>query len=219
MDSSAWSPILGSIHAATGAELITFDRAGFGGSDEDPRPVTLQHEVDDLKDGLTALGATHDLVFVGHSFGGEVGLSFAKQNPGWFAYAVLVDASIPSFFTDEETAKMVATFPKDMERTDKQGRTMAATFVAFPAMQHEFHSMRWPGGIPMTVIISEHPPFATADQRALWTKDHVDFTHEAPNRTVIIAKNSGHIIMADRPDLVAHAVIEAIDQVRRTSTR
>ena len=45
MDGSAWDPVLGAIHRDTGAELITFDRAGFGDSDEDPRPVQLQHEV------------------------------------------------------------------------------------------------------------------------------------------------------------------------------
>ena len=217
MDGSAWDAVIGTIQHATGATTITFDRAGFGDSDEDIRPMKLQHEVDDLKAGLSTLGATRNLVLVAHSFGGEVGLSFAIQNPGWIVRAVLVDASVPSFFTDEEVAKIAAGFPKDIEQNDKQGRAMAATFAAFPTMQHEFHAMHWPDTIPAIVIVSEHPPFATSDQQALWTKVHIDFAQAAANRSVIVAKNSGHIVMADRPDVVSEAVIEAINQVRQTS--
>ena len=62
---------------------------------------------------------------------------------------VLVDG------TDEEMARMVTTFPKDMERTDKQGRTWNAFFTAFSAMQHGFHMMHWLDSVPVTVIVSE----------------------------------------------------------------
>ena len=217
MDGSAWDPVLGTIHRDTGAELITFDRAGFGDSDEDTRPMRLQHEVDDLKAGLSALGTEHDIVLVAHSFGGEVAFPFVNQNPGWVARAVLVDGTVPSFCTDQETAGMVTTFPKDMERTDKQGRTWNAFFAAFPAMQHGFHAMRWPDGVPATVLVSEHPPFATPAENAAWIQDHVDFAHAAANRTVMIAKGSGHIVMTDRPDLVSQAVVAAVEQVRQAA--
>ena len=217
MDGSAWDPVLGTIHRDTGAELITFDRAGFGDSDEDTRPVQLQHEVDDLKAGLSALGADHGIVLVAHSFGGEVAFPFVNQNPGSVARAVLVDGTVPAFCTDEETARMVATFPKDMERTDKQGRTWNAFFAAFPGMQHGFHKMRWPEDVPATLIVSEHPPFGTAAENATWIQDHVEFAHAAANRTVTIAKGSGHIIMSDRPDLVAQAVVAAVEQVRQAA--
>lgn len=216
MDSTAWDKVVGTIQRRTGAELITFDRPGFGDSDEDKRPVAVQHEVDDLKAGLIALGATHDIVLVAHSYGGEIGTSFVMQNPGWVTRAVLIDTSIPSFATDDVTARLVAGFPKDTEQKDKEGRTMSATFAAFPALQHALHSMHWPKSIPAAVIISEHPPFATPDLQALWTKDHIDFAHEAVNRSVSIAKDSGHLIMIDRPDLVSEAVIAAIEQARHT---
>ena len=219
MDGSAWDPVLGTIHAATGAELITFDRAGFGDSDEDTRPVQLQHEVDDLKAGLAALGVDSNIVLVAHSFGGEVAFPFVSQNPGWVARAVLVDGTVPSFCTDEEMARMVSTFPKDMEQDDKQGRTWAAFFAAFPAMQHGFHTMHWPDSVPAAVIVSEHPPFLTPEENALWTQDHVDFAHAAANRSVEIAEGSGHIVMSDRPDVVSQAVVAAVEQVRQTVHR
>lgn len=217
MDGSAWAPVLGSIFAATGAELVTFDRAGFGDSDEDTRPVELQHEVDDLKAGLDALGVGRGVVLVAHSFGGEVAFPLVAQNPGLVARAVLVDGTLPAFCTDEEMARMTAGFPKDMERDDKEGRTMAGFFAAFPAMQHGFHAMRWPDGVPAAVIVSEHPPFETPAENAAWTQDHVDFAHAGADRSVVVAEGSGHIVMADRPDMVSQAVIEAVGQVRQAA--
>lgn len=110
---------------------------------------------------------------------------------------------------------MASTFPKEMERDDKQGRTWAAFFKAFPAMQHDFHTMRWPDSVPAAVIVSEHPPFVTPAENALWTQDHIDFAHDAANRSVEVAQGSGHLVMSDRPDLVSQAVVEAVSQVRR----
>ena len=216
LDGSAWEPVLGGIYRRTGARLITFDRAGFGDSDEDKRPAELQHEVDDLKAGLTALGATHGIVLVAHSFGGEVGLVFASQNPGWIARAVLVDTNIPVFFTNTEISKEVDNFPKHLDLRTRQLRSMSALLVAFPSMQHGFHTMRWPNAIPASIIVSEHPPFATAAENSLWIKDHREFGQAAPNRSFEIAKGSGHLVMKDRPALVADAVVQAVLQARAT---
>lgn len=141
-----------------------------------------------------------------HSPGGEIGTLYANENPRRLVWAVLVDASIPSVFTDEQTAQMVATFPREMETRDKEGRTMAALFAVFPAMQHQFHTMHWPHDIPATVIVSEHPPLATPQQNAHWIQSHEAFAHAASNRSVIIAKGSSHLIVIDRPDLVSQAV-------------
>ena len=217
MDASSWDPVLATIHRDTGAELITFDRAGYGDSDEDTRPMRIEREVDDLKAGLSALGVGRGIVLVGHSFGDEVAFPFVAQNPGAVARAVLVDAPVPSFCTDEETAQMAATFPKDIERTDKQGRTLNRYLAAFPALQHDFHAMRWPNAVPITVIVSDHPPFASPAEDAAWKQAHVEFAHAATNRMVVLAEGSGQIVMADRPDLLAHTVVAAIEQVRQTA--
>ena len=84
-------------------------------------------------------------------------------------------------------------------------------------MQHGFHTMHWPDDVPATVIVSEHPPFGTPAENATWVQDHVDFAHAAPDRTLVIAKGSGHIIMSDRPDLVSQAVVAAVEQVRQAA--
>ena len=174
MDGSAWNPVLATIQRRTGAELITYDRAGFGASDEDARPLLLQHEVDDLKAGLAALGATRDLILVAHSYGGEVATVLATQNPKLVARAVFIDANVPAFNTDAQIARMQATFPPTMDTSTKEGRAMSAYLKAFPTLQRGFRTMSWPATIPVAVIVSEHPPFATPEESAAWTQpDHL----------------------------------------------
>ncbi len=214
-DGSSWNPVTGLIQSRTGAELITMDRAGFGDSDEDLRPVRIENEVEDLEAGLSALHVTQSIVLVAHSYGGEVSTSFVNRDPARIAYAVLVDTSIPSFFTDEEIAKFKAVLPKDFPTTNKEERTQAALFKVYPMLLQQFHGMQWPTSIPTTVIVSEHPPLATPEENQSWTEEHRKFSQAAPNRSFVLAQRSGHIVMSDRPDVVVDAVAAAVEQVRR----
>lgn len=61
----------------------------------------MENAVSDLKAGLKSLGVTKDVVLVSHSIAGEVATNFVHKNPGWVSGAVLVDANVPDFFTDE----------------------------------------------------------------------------------------------------------------------
>ena len=203
------------IQRRTEAELITVDRAGFGDSDEDVRPVRIENEVVDLEAGLSALSVARDFVLVAHSYGGEVATSLVNKDPGRIARAVLVEASIPSFFTDEEIARFSSTLPKDLPATNKEERTQGALIRVFPTLLHQFHKMRWPHSIPTTVIVAEHPPLATSAENRLWIEAHREFAQAAPNRSFILAERSGHVVMNDRPDVVADAVVAAVEQVGR----
>lgn len=215
-DGSSWNPVTAPIQRRTGAELITIDRAGFGESDEDTRPVRIENEVADVEAGLSALHVAQSFILVAHSYGGEVATSLVNRDPSRVAYAVLVDTSIPSFFTDEEITKFEAVLPKDMPTENKEERTQAALFKVYPTLLHQFHQMDWPRSIPTTVIVSEHPPLATQAENTSWTEEHRKFAQAAPNRSFVLAQRSGHIVMTDRPDVVTDAVVLAVDQVRRS---
>lgn len=65
------------------------------------------------------------------------------------------------------------------------------------------------------MIVSEHPPLATPAENESWIEEHRKFTQVAPNRSFVLAQRSGHIVMSDRPDVVADAVEAAVEQVRR----
>ncbi|MEU1536450.1 alpha/beta fold hydrolase [Streptomyces fagopyri] len=57
--SSQWKEIVPKVHAATGATVITYDRAGLGKSDIVPGPWKVRSAVSDLRaPSLSALGET-----------------------------------------------------------------------------------------------------------------------------------------------------------------
>lgn len=73
---------------------LSYDRAGYGGSDADPQPRTLARIVDDLTALLDAVGETNPVVLVGHSWGGPIIRLFADRHPARVAGLVFVDATL-----------------------------------------------------------------------------------------------------------------------------
>lgn len=73
---------------------LSYDRAGYGGSDVDPRDRTLDRLVDDLAALLDIRGETTPVVLVGHSWGGPIIRLFADRHPYRVAGFVFIDATL-----------------------------------------------------------------------------------------------------------------------------
>ncbi|SEP54125.1 Pimeloyl-ACP methyl ester carboxylesterase [Amycolatopsis saalfeldensis] len=217
-DSSYWKDIVPVLAKDTGSTIITYDRAGMGASDEVPGPWKVEDAVSDLEAGLTQLGATHDVVLVSHSLAGEIATYFVNKDPQWVAGSVLVDASLPNFYTDSEIAKIEAANNAQMaelqkQPSTKQTRQLLAVAASYGAMHRAYHQVSWPDTVPATVIRSSKTPFDTPDDAQLWRDAEAQFAAAAPNRTVIVADNSSHDIPLDRPDVVLKAIDEMAKQV------
>lgn len=76
------------------ARTLAYDRSGYGGSDDDPHPRTLERMANDLGALLTALGETDPVVLVAHSWGGPIVRAFLQRESHRAAAVVLVDASL-----------------------------------------------------------------------------------------------------------------------------
>ncbi|WP_273943550.1 alpha/beta fold hydrolase [Kutzneria chonburiensis] len=79
---------------------LSYDRAGYGGSDPDPRDRTLERIADDLTGLLDAIGETRPVVLVGHSWGGPIIRLFAERHPRRVAGLVFVDATVAEIMSD-----------------------------------------------------------------------------------------------------------------------
>ncbi len=73
------------------AVVVTYDRAGYGWSDEGPEPRSSLQIVTELETLLTAAGVREPLVLVGHGLGGLYMQHFARRNPGRVRGLVLVE--------------------------------------------------------------------------------------------------------------------------------
>jgi pimeloyl-ACP methyl ester carboxylesterase len=218
LDSSYWKKIVPDLAKKTGAEIITYDRAGMGASDPVPGPWKVQNAVSGLEAGLTSLGATHDVILVSHSEAGEIATYFTREHPGQVGGAVLVDASLPQFSTDTEIARVAAATqaqvkeiqalkPGSVTKADRQLLAVAAGYVAD---QRAYHQVTWPASVPATVIVSSQTPFPTsAPDAQAWRAAQAQFAKAAPNRQLVTAAHSSHDIPLDRPDVV-EAQVEAM---------
>ncbi|MGI5187115.1 alpha/beta fold hydrolase [Promicromonospora sp. CA-289599] len=87
-----------SLHTRT----LSYDRAGYGGSDLDPQERTLERIADDLAGLLDSIGETRPVVLVGHSWGGPVIRLFAERRPQQVAGLVLVDATVAEIMSGRD---------------------------------------------------------------------------------------------------------------------
>jgi len=218
-DSSYWDALVPQLAQETGSQIITYDRAGMGASDEVKGPWDGRAAAGDLQAGLRELGVIRDVVLVSHSQAGEVATYFAGANPGVLSGAVLVDANLPQFFTDPQIERLIALTTPQIEAlkkqpSTKQSRQLIATAEDFGPTHRAYHRASWPDGVPVTVIVSEQTPFDGSPQDARrWRDAAAAFVAAGPGRTLITARGSSHDIPEDQPALV----LEKIRQMAATA--
>jgi pimeloyl-ACP methyl ester carboxylesterase len=214
-DASYWNSVVPTIAEKTGATIITYDRAGSGGSEEAPGPWSAQDEALDLEAGLTSLQVNSGVVIVAHSLAGEVATYLVLRRPSWVHAAVLLDASIPEFYTDEEIdrqEKSLAPMVSALKHapTSAQSRQGLAMASSFDAVSRAFHKIAWPSSVPAIVVVSEKTPFeAPEDARAWKAAAHV-FVSKTQNRRFMLAVASSHDIAHDDSTVVVDAIRAAL---------
>lgn len=72
--------------------VCAYDRAGYGWSDYNPAPRTLEQQVSELHGLLEGANEKGPYIFVGHSYGARVGRVFAAKYPEKVTGMVLMDA-------------------------------------------------------------------------------------------------------------------------------
>jgi pimeloyl-ACP methyl ester carboxylesterase len=211
-DSTYWKNLAPVLAKSTGSEIITYDREGMGASDEVPGPWKVENAVSDLKTGLTELGATK-VILVSHSEAGEIATYFADQHPNQVSGAVLVDASLPQFYTDTEIARVAAATQPQVDAlkkkpvTTKAERQLLAVAADYLPEHKAYHKMTWPSGVPATVIASAQTPFPTSPPDAqAWRNAQAEFAKAATNRRLVTAADTSHDVALDNPALVQSEV-------------
>lgn len=215
-DSAQWKDLVPKLHANTGATVITYDRAGLGKSDVVPGPWLVESAVSDLEAGLEQLGVTRNVTLVSHSQAGEIANYFAKDNPKMLSGAVLVDANLPPFFTDEEIPRLVAASRPQVDAAKKdpdkpENRQLISTAEGFAPAHKAFHKVTWPDSVPATVIVSEKTPLDGSPVDAQrWRDAATSFAKDGPDRTLVTAEGSSHEVPKDRPDLVLEEIEDMV---------
>lgn len=219
LDSSYWNTLVPVLARQTGSKIITYDRSGFGASDEVKGPWDVKGATADLANGLKALGATHDVILVAHSIAGEIATYLARQHPDWIAGAVLVDANVPEFFTDDVISRMMKMYAPIIKGAKASpatnaSRQLLAVSASFAETSRAFHRASWPRSIPVIVVLSETTPFEKPQDAQAWRDAHREFAARADNRQLVVAEKSSHDVAHDRPEVIVKAVADMIARKR-----
>jgi len=224
--------------------VCSYDRAGYGWSDEGPPPRTTDQIVEELYELLDVAGVKSPYILVGHSFGGFNMIYFAKSYPALVAGLVLVDSSHPDQFealpdmphpdmNDDVGRKFSFFYPGKIlysypEQVRETALRLLTTRKAFSTQRRELINFRYSGvqvkqlghinDLPLVVISRGRSDWPNDPRGQLlektWQRLQKDLVELVPHGRQIIAEGSGHMIQLERPDVIIKAVSNMLDELK-----
>lgn len=224
MDSGQWAAFGPRLAEATGATVVSYDRAGFGRSDLPDTPYDLAQETEWLWVALEKLGLDHDLVLVGHSYGGFLLRHEAATHPEAVRGLVFVDPFTVDFvdllgidycnrreglgklpkLSSEEYAKLGKAEKADLRMGGYPDGDLAAKCDLL-------RPLAVPKGVPARIITSGKT-WLRENEMPVWRQSHERLTASIPGAKLIVASESDHMIPEREPDLVIEAIVDVIGE-------
>ena len=209
-----WAPVHDELAGTT--RTCAYDRAGRGGSDARDRH-TVADAADDLRTLLTNAGERPPFVVVGHSLGEVHARVFADRFRDDVAGLILVDG----FSVDLEVDRihpLLGDLRGEYQERVQQLRDLVAAVegLDWPASERQLREADL-GGLAVTVLRAprEEPRLDAGTNREIARTWQRAYESLSPGRVRYeIAWGAGHIIQADRPDLVIAAARDLLDRIR-----
>lgn len=211
---AGWSPVIDGMAATT--RTCAYDRAGRGSSDARGRH-TVADATDDLRTLLTVAGERPPFVVVGHSLGEVYVRVFADRYRSDVVGLVLVDG-----FSVDLEADRIHPLLGELRPEYEQGAQYFRDLIAgvedldWPSSEAQLRSADV-SGIPIVVLRAprEEPRLDGPTNVAIAAAWEAAFTSLSPGYVRYeIAWGAGHIVQADRPDLVIAAARELVESAR-----
>jgi pimeloyl-ACP methyl ester carboxylesterase len=216
-DSSVWADLEAEVRGSEGVRTFVYDRAGLGRSAPTPPPYRIDDEADALRGELDRHGIAAPLVLVAHSYGGFIATLVAAADER-VEGIVLVDANLASYFDEQRLEQLLATYrPQypELERAAPElARAMIPLMEAYPDTVERLRGVEIPRDIPTIDIAAERTWVDDPEDVEAFRRAHEDFVAASPAREAVFARDSGHHVMHDRPDVVLDAISRVVANVR-----
>lgn len=226
------------------SRVCSFDRAGLGWSDAGPMPRSSGQIVKELHTALVNAGISGPYVLAGHSFGGMDMRVFAGEHPDEVAGVLLIDSINPDHYRWEPARGFRSEVrfwfyrylaPFGITRLLGECRsgprpcpefvdTWHAMWEARTLSAHEALATSSFGNTPLIVIARDplyYVRLADKPERPEWepqfARGQMELTLLSHNASFMVARNTGHQIPRDKPELVVDAVKELVGQSRAQS--
>ncbi|MEL7378032.1 MAG: alpha/beta hydrolase [Bacteroidota bacterium] len=223
-DASVWEPILQRIHEGTGATLITYDRAGLGGSGIDTSKISFAREAKQLKRALRKLGYHQDFFLVAHSFGSFYASEFSRRVKGKIVGAVFIDVATPCALTVAYASKVKRTISTENWTLIKSYKIgLYYVLQEFPQIAAYMSDRFISNATPLTLIAAEirEPVAAIGDteQDVINATNCLEAFGQLPNHKYVLAPNTEHKVWERSPEIVINEIVELYNLVAGESSQ
>lgn len=214
-NSSQWKSLQPQIARLTGLAVVSYDRPGFGESELPSFPYDATLEMRDLKAALKRLRLDREVILVGHSYGGLLNQLYASQNPNSIRGVVLIDPNSVEFMDSIGGVRVLQKeIPKELPKPVEANKRV---LDGFERALEIFRQTAFPTDVPMVVITAGKPWWPTEERNKLFRASHESIVWRNPNRSLVVAHDSGHNVPADRPDAVLAAIKDIVAKLRSQS--
>ncbi|MFD2470853.1 alpha/beta fold hydrolase [Amycolatopsis silviterrae] len=189
--------------------VCSYDRLGAGGSSQPDGPQTFETTGKVLTGVIGQLAADSPVVLAGHSLGGLIAARYAPEHQDKVKGLVLMDATSPT-----QNADLTKEIPADAtgDAADLRAQTMAVFKGESPEkLVVTDADVKSAGAIPVEVIkhgqeyLAQLPQYGPGLERA-WTEGQQKWLGISSRAKLTVAKNSGHYIYVDQPDLAVQEI-------------
>jgi pimeloyl-ACP methyl ester carboxylesterase len=208
-DATTWGDLLNKVGEITHTTVISYDRAGFGRSTFDTTRHGILNGIKGLETGLGKLGYTGDLILVAHSQGGLYATLYSYRHRDNVKAVVLIDATTSCFYDPKRLATTQRSIDENNRRSGKSNPGSYYQGADFSNNINYIRNINLPADIPVMDFVAENPPFSDQTEINDWKKCHQQFASALPSRTGIVAKNCGHFIFKDNPQIIIDAIAKA----------
>jgi pimeloyl-ACP methyl ester carboxylesterase len=206
-EAAVWNDIMEQMEGE-GAYMVALDLPGFGKSQVPMQPFTVEDYCSIVESFIHKLGLKN-VVVIGHSFGGRIGIKLAATRPGLMQRLVLVDSAGFVMNNAQESgigvlAKLVKPLftPAFMQALRKRiYKTIGAEdYVATPGLQKTFVNV-------ISEDLSHHLKDIHCPTLLLWGANDADTPVEFGERMkqgiagseLTLLPNAGHFSFVDQP--------------------
>ena len=206
---AAWSGVEAELARRTGATVVAYDRAGFGGSGTGPAGLTPRQQVGQLGDALDRLRTPPDQIVVGHSYGGLLAILHAHLAPKHVCGLVLIDPMNARFV--RATGDFVySTVPHIEHPASAKDSAVARMVSTFDALVRDPDASDAGLRMPMVIVTAGEAWWKKAEIDRAWRASHEAIARAAPRRRLVVATGSNHDVPEQRPDAIIDAVVSLI---------
>ncbi|WP_342331731.1 alpha/beta fold hydrolase [Pedobacter sp. FW305-3-2-15-E-R2A2] len=200
-DHTVWSSNAVASQISSVTDILMYDRAGYGKSENGPGPRNIERLRSELENVIDKFSNGRKVILIGHSLGGMIIRDYAIKNPVKTAALLFVDPS-HEFYSHPTQAEEDALYEASK---NANGANFGGTLEAREFIEDLQYAGTLPSlpNVPVIVLTSMKVDASTSSSaKQIFYNAHELLKNGVTDFTHIATTNSGHFIMIDEPNLV-----------------